>query len=97
MAETPKTMQPERRLRRLVVQPEALVHVATGHDFRAIGNPVPKSAKVVTVTYDAWRHEFSVIISDPSFAVVPEAEMLPIMNGPVFEAIKPHQSEAAKP
>lgn len=83
---------PERRLTRLLVSPELVVHLAVGVLVEVLSNPVPGDAKVVGVTYDPARHDFVVFLEHQSFEPVPDGDSIPLLYGPTYRRLQNHSS-----
>ena len=75
-----------RRLRRLLISPEILVHLASG-TFRVVANEVPDETRLVGRSYDPNGDAFVILIEHDTFDEVALGQEIPIHSPPMIERL----------
>ena len=57
------------------------------YHFKVIANPLPNDSKIIRMSEDIERNTVWLLIQSEKFKDINEAEMIPILDPPVFEEI----------
>ena len=81
----------ERRLRRLVVAPEAILSLTRGV-FRVVANPLPEDAYIVASNFSGQRNVFEVVVASESFEPVAVGAVIPEHPAPMVARVRKKQA-----